>query len=152
MSTPLRQAHLGLSQPAQPSERAPRFADQWAVLLTTHKRDGTPIGTPVNIVIEGDHAFIRTYDRAWKVKRMQHDPRVQIAPSTWRGRPTGPALRARAQPLSGSESEHAGRLIDRKHPVFQRLLVRFGHRVQHYQTVHFELRPEVDVRSRASAG
>ena len=25
-----------------------RFTEQWAVLLTSHRRDGTPVGTPVN--------------------------------------------------------------------------------------------------------
>jgi len=117
------------------------LARQWAVLLTTYKRDGTPVPTPVNIAVEGDHAYVRTYDRAWKNKRMQHDPRVEIAPSTWRGRPTGPGIAATARLLSGEESAHAGRLIDRKHPFFQRVLVHLGHRIQRYQTLHFELRP-----------
>jgi len=36
------------------------FVEQWAVLLTTYKRDGTPVGTAVNIVVEGDHAYFRT--------------------------------------------------------------------------------------------
>jgi hypothetical protein len=29
------------------------FVGQWAVLLTTYKRDGTPVGTAVNIAVEG---------------------------------------------------------------------------------------------------
>ena len=28
-------------------------------LLTTYKRDGTPVGTPVSIAFEGDRAFFR---------------------------------------------------------------------------------------------
>ena len=32
------------------------FVGLWAVLLTTYKRDGTPVGTAVNIVVEGDFA------------------------------------------------------------------------------------------------
>jgi uncharacterized protein len=38
------------------------FVHQWAVLLTTYRRDGTPVGTPVNIAVEGDHAYVRTWD------------------------------------------------------------------------------------------
>ena len=151
MSTPLSESLAGPNHSAQPGAELARFADQWAVLLTTWKRDGTPIGTPVNIAVEGDHAFVRTYASAWKAKRMQHDSRVEIAPSTWRGRVTGPALRATARLLNGAESERAGRLIDRKHPIFQRLVVRFGHRVQHYQTLHFELTPTVDTARSSSA-
>jgi PPOX class probable F420-dependent enzyme len=127
---------------AEPDPRLARFADQWAVALTTYKRDGTPVTTPVNIVVDGTRAFFRTYDKAWKAKRLRNDPRVEVAPSTWRGHATGPAMRARARLLEGAEAERAGRLIDRKHPVFQRVFVRFGHRLQRYSTLHFELTPD----------
>jgi uncharacterized protein len=30
------------------------------VLLTADRRDGTPVGTPVNIAVDGDRAFVRT--------------------------------------------------------------------------------------------
>ena len=76
-----------------PSRLLESFVGQWAVLLTTYKRDGTPIGTPVNIAVDGNRAFVRTFDTAWKLKRIHNNPEVEIAPSTWRGRPTGPAIR-----------------------------------------------------------
>ena len=34
------------------------FVRQWAVLFVTYKRDGTPVGTPVNIAVEGERAFL----------------------------------------------------------------------------------------------
>ena len=117
------------------------FVRQWAALLTSYRRDGTPVGTAVNIAVDGHRAFVRTYDRAWKLKRILREPTVDIAPCTWRGRPTGPALRARARILDGAEAEHASRLIARKHPFFQGLLVPLAHRLQRYRTVHLELRP-----------
>jgi uncharacterized protein len=40
------------------------FVGKWAVLLTTYKRDGTPVGTAVNIAVEGDRAYFRTWDTA----------------------------------------------------------------------------------------
>ena len=72
------------------------FVRQWAVLLTTYRRDGTPVGTPVNIAVDGDLAFVRTWDAAWKLKRIRNNPEVEVAPCTVRGKPTGPAIRARA--------------------------------------------------------
>ncbi len=30
------------------------------ILLTTYKRDGTPIGTPVSIAFDGERAFFRS--------------------------------------------------------------------------------------------
>jgi len=61
------------------------FVEQRTVLLTSFRRDGTPVGTPVTIAVEGDHAFIRSFDAAWKVKRMARNPEVEVAPSTFRG-------------------------------------------------------------------
>ena len=43
--------------PSPASSFAP-FVHQKTVLLTTYRRDGTPVGTPVNIAVEGDHAFV----------------------------------------------------------------------------------------------
>ena len=59
------------------------------VLLTTYKRDGAAVGTPVSIAFDGDRAFFRSYDKAWKTKRLRRDPRVRVAPATLRGKPTG---------------------------------------------------------------
>jgi uncharacterized protein len=117
------------------------FVGQWAVLLTTYKRDGTPIGTPVNIAVDGDHAYVRTFDTAWKLKRIRNNPEVEVATSTWRGKPTGPAIYARARVLEGAESAYAGRLLARKHPMLHRFLVPLIHRLRGNETVHIELRP-----------
>jgi len=124
-----------------PSRLLEPFVGQWAVLLTTYKRDGTPIGTPVNIAVDGNRAFVRTFDTAWKLKRIHNNPEVEIAPSTWRGRPTGPAIRARARLLEGEESAYAGQLLARKHPILHRILVPLVHRLRGNETVHIELRP-----------
>ena len=115
------------------------FTRQWTVLLTTYKRDGTAIGTPVNLAVEGDHAFFRSYDRAWKTKRIHNNPLVQVVPSSVRGKPRGSALHARARLLEGDEDRHAAQVIGRKYPIFQRRLIRLGHRLARYRTMHYEL-------------
>jgi hypothetical protein len=33
---------------------------QWAVRLTTFRRDGTPVSTPVNVAVAGDRVVFRT--------------------------------------------------------------------------------------------
>ena len=113
----------------------------WAVRLTTLRRDGTPVATPVNVAVAGDRAFFRTYEQAGKFKRLRNNPRVLVAPSTPRGKATGPDIEARATLLTGEDDALAARLIDEKHRIFQRGLVRTAHRVRRYTTRHFELRP-----------
>jgi len=117
------------------------FVRQRAVLLTTYRRDGTPVGTPVNIAVEGDRAFFRTYNRAWKAKRIRNNPNVEIAPSTMRGKPTGPSIRAKARLLSADEAKIAAKAIARKHRILQGILVPLSHRLARYKTLHYELTP-----------
>ena len=117
------------------------FIRQWAVLLTTYRRDGTAVGTPVNIAVEGDRAFVRTFDRAWKAKRLRNNPEAEIAPSTMRGKPTGPAIRVRTRLLAGDEAAHASGALTRKHRIVHGIVVPLAHRLRGYKTVHFELTP-----------
>lgn len=124
-----------------PADGLAQFAHQGTVLLTTFRRDGSPIGTPVNIAVEGDHAYIRTWDTAWKLRRMRNNPLVEVAPSTLRGTPTGPAIQARARILDGAESQHAAQLLGQKHPFLHGFLVPLVHRLRGNKTMHVELRP-----------
>ncbi len=117
------------------------FVRQKTVLLTTHRRDGTPVGTPVHIAVEKDRAFVRTWDTTGKLKRIRNDPGVEVCPSTVGGRPTGPAIRARARVLEGGESDHAGRVLARKYPVLHGFLIPLVHRLRGNETTHIELRP-----------
>jgi uncharacterized protein len=112
------------------------------VLLQTRKRDGSRVDTPVNIAVQGDRAYFRTPGRASKNKRLRNFPDVQVQPCTWSGKRTGgPTMTAHARLLSGEESKAAGRLIDRKYPVLQRLLVRLAHKIMRTPTLHYELTP-----------
>lgn len=113
--------------------------DTKTILLTTYKRDGTPVGTPVSIAFDGDRAFFRSYHKAWKTKRLRNNPNVQVAPATVKGTPTGPALDARATLLDGDQARVAARALARRHRVLQAVVVPVMHRVARYRTMHYEL-------------
>lgn len=136
-------------QPRDPPFAA--FERRPAALLTSYKRDGTPVDTPVTIAVEGGRAFFRTYDRAWKAKRIGRDPRVTIVPSTFRGRPRGEPLRARARLLEPDEARHAARAIARRQPVLQGVIVPLTHRLRRYRTLHYELVPSEPSATAASS-
>jgi PPOX class probable F420-dependent enzyme len=121
-----------------------RFLRQKTVLVTSYRRDGRPVGTPVSLAVDGDHAYLRSFEKAGKTRRIRHNPRVEVAPSTARGQPTGPALQATARRLEGAESRHAARLLARKHPMLHGVLVPWTHRLGRAKTgktVHFQLTP-----------
>ena len=115
------------------------FRKRRTALLTTYKRDGTPVATPVTIAVDGDRAFVRTWHSAWKAKRMRNNPAVLVAPATVRGRPTGDAIAARSRLLEGDEAKHAARAIARRQPILQGVLVPVAHRLMRYRTLHYEL-------------
>ena len=109
------------------------------ILLTTYKRDGTPVATPVSIAFAGDRAFFRSYDKAWKTKRLRNNPEVEVAASTLRGKPSGTPVHARAALLDGEQARIAARALARRHRMLQGLLVPVSHRLMRYRTMHYEL-------------
>ena len=111
---------------------------QRTILLTTYRRGGTPVGMPVHVAVEGDRAFVRTWDTTGKLKRIRRNPGVEVRPSTFGGRPTGAAIRARARDLEGEESAHASRMLARKYPVLHGLLIPLAHRLRGNETMHIE--------------
>ncbi len=115
------------------------FAHQSTALLTTFRRDGTPVGTAVHVAVEGDHAYFRTWHSTAKLKRIRHNPIVEIAPSTVGGHATGPAVRARARILDGNEAHHAAHLLGAKYPILHSWLIPLGHRLMGKRTIHLEL-------------
>ncbi|HET6951012.1 MAG TPA: PPOX class F420-dependent oxidoreductase [Acidimicrobiales bacterium] len=122
-----------------------RFVEQKTVVLTTYRRDGTPVPTPVSLAVDGDRAVVRSFEKAGKTRRLRNDPTVEVAPSTWRGVPDGPPIRAQARRLDGPEARRAARILRRKYPLLHGVLVPLAHRAGRARTgrtVHFELAPE----------
>ncbi|MGI8691952.1 MAG: hypothetical protein ACR2JK_03500 [Geodermatophilaceae bacterium] len=62
------------------------FVGQGTVLLTSYRKVGTPVGTPVRIAVDGDVAYVRSWSTAGKIKRIRNNPIIDIQPSTIRGR------------------------------------------------------------------
>lgn len=119
-----------------------QFVTQKTVVLTSFRKNGVGVPTPVNIAVDGDRAFAKTWKTSGKYKRIRNNPHVTIAPSTFKGKQTGVAIAMTARFVSGADFELARRLIESKHPIFQRTFVRLAHRLQRVETVFMELRPE----------
>jgi PPOX class probable F420-dependent enzyme len=131
------------------------FTTQLTVALTTFRRDGTPVSTAVSIAVDGDRAVFRSFAKAGKTRRLRRDPTVEVAPSTFRGRPTGPAIRGTARLLDGDEAKAAARLLRRKYPLLHGVLVPLAHRLGRRRTgrtVHFELLPAPVAATSGRAG
>ena len=117
-----------------PSNPLTALGHAWAIRLTTFRRDGTPVSTPVNVAVDGNRVFFRTYEQAGKFKRLRNNPRVEVAPSNGRGQVTGETMAATTVLLTGTDDLRAAALIDRQHKLFQKGLVPLAHRLRGYTT------------------
>jgi len=115
------------------------LGDTKTVLLQTRKRDGSWVASPVSVVVEGDHAYFRSYDAAGKYKRLRNFPQVRLSASTLRGKPTGPTVEGHARKLDGSDAEHARSLLAKRFPVLHGMLVPWSHRFKGWTTIHYEV-------------
>ena len=70
--------------------------------LTTFKRDGTGVPTPVWVAAEGDRLLVWTQADSGKAKRLRNSGHVLIAPCDSRGRLRGEQVPAAAQLLDQS--------------------------------------------------
>lgn len=80
------------------------LGQQQYVELTTFRRNGTPVATPVWIAPDGDDLLIVTVDDTGKTKRLAHTARVELRPCDIRGGvdPDAPRYAARARVERGA--------------------------------------------------
>ena len=74
------------------------------VLLTTFRRTGAAVATPVGILRDADTVYFATRSSTGKVKRLCHTPAVTLAPCRRDGTPTGAPISALARRLDGDEA------------------------------------------------
>ena len=96
-------------------------------LLTSYRKDGTPVSTPVWFGIEGERLYVRSGGQDWKVKRIRRNPRVLVAPCTARGRPVGDPMVGVARVLDPDEWPRAESAL-RAHYGLGRKLYRLSRR------------------------
>ncbi len=98
-----------------------QFTSARYVNLTTFRRDGRAVSTPVWFAIEGDHLVIWTAASSGKAKRLRHTSRVMVAPCDLRGRVKGPTVEARARLLPSSDGPRIERLLNQRYGLTKRL-------------------------------
>lgn len=75
------------------------------VSVTTYRRDGRAVSTPVEFIEKDGSLFFRTLPDSGKVKRIRRQAGVLVASCTMRGKLTGPKQPGIASLLSADESE-----------------------------------------------
>ncbi|MFJ4918725.1 PPOX class F420-dependent oxidoreductase [Streptomyces sp. NPDC088725] len=87
------------------------------VSLTTYRKDGTGVATPVWHAVDGNELFINTNSGSWKVKRIRNNSSVVVTACDMRGRikEGAPSAKGTARLVGESEANAARRLLARKY-------------------------------------
>ncbi len=91
------------------------------LLVTTFKRDGSAVPTPVWVARDGAELVFWTVANSGKVKRIRNSGRVDLAPCDVRGKPSGPSQPGTARLLDADGTERARKLIQRKYGLIGRI-------------------------------
>ena len=78
------------------------LADAEYMLLTTFRKDGTAVPTPVWATRVDDELWVWSAPEAGKIKRIRRSGAVQVAPCSVRGEPRGSSVDASARLLPES--------------------------------------------------
>ncbi len=112
------------------------------VLLTTRRRDGRTVDTPVNVAVDAaGNGYFRTDAASGKAKRLANFPGVRLAPCNRRGRPGGSDQPAIATRLSAADADTAARLLAERFPIIQGRLVPLADRLRHSEVAYYRLVP-----------
>jgi hypothetical protein len=85
------------------------------ISLTTFRKNGTAVATPVWLGEDADKLYVMTRSDMGKTKRIRNNPQVRVAPCTMRGRVTGPEFPAVARILTPQDHAKARAAINRKY-------------------------------------
>ncbi|MEU4061775.1 PPOX class F420-dependent oxidoreductase [Streptomyces wedmorensis] len=87
------------------------------VSLTTFRKDGTGVATPVWYAVEGSELYAWTRTDSWKVKRLRKDPRVEVVVCDVRGKVAEGAERVTGEGrlVEGEELRRIRGLLSRKY-------------------------------------
>ena len=91
------------------------------VMLTTYRKDGTPVASPLWAAPDGDQLVLWTVTDSWKVKRLRRNNNVLVQACDARGTKTfGPVVAGVGEVIDRAT---ATRLIERKYGLAGRLTI-----------------------------
>jgi PPOX class probable F420-dependent enzyme len=111
-------------------------------LLTTFRRNGQGVQTPVAIRFAEGKVYFTTWSTTGKVKRLARNPRVMLAPFTKMGmKVIGPTVEGTARRLQEAEVEKLSALFK---PGLWGRMWNLIYRLRGKQAIHYEVSP-IDV-------
>lgn len=87
------------------------------VLLTSFRKNGTPVGTPVWATLDDGKLYVWTVTDSWKVKRIRRNPSVTLQPCSMTGKPRGAIVAGTAEILDATGTARVRGLIKQRYSI-----------------------------------
>jgi uncharacterized protein len=91
------------------------------LLLTTFRKDGRAVSTPLWVVPDGSGLAFWTPDGTGKLKRIRNNGRVTVQPCDVRGNPRGEPVEAQARIGDTADRRRIGEGLKKKYGLLGRL-------------------------------
>ena len=101
------------------------FAGHKHCLVVSYRRDGSAVPTPVWFGRDGEALYFRSRGGSAKVKRIDRNPKILVAPCDENGAPLGEAVEAQAVRLDDAEKQAAEKCIRANQGFDRRFYMRF---------------------------
>lgn len=98
------------------------LADAKYLSLTTFRKDGTPVATPVWLVRKGDRLYVMTEAGSGKVKRIRANSVVELAPCDMRGSIKGDSVAGVAVIQDAAGTEATIKMISMRYSLMFKLM------------------------------
>jgi len=132
-----------------------RFEEARYINLTTFRKNGKPVPTPVWCAVVDGRLVVRTGSRTGKAKRIRANGKAEVAPSDARGRPLGDFVPARAHIIRDPELQRkAEAALAAKYGLQYRLVGLLNHlrRGPTGETIFLEVIPEPEAEEARDGG
>lgn len=99
-----------------------RLSQSKYLSLTTFRKSGEAVATPVWVVRDGDHLYVTTKSDSGKVKRLRNNAHVLLAPCDMRGNLTGDQVPGSARLLDEAGTRKVGELVGGRYGLLYRAM------------------------------
>ena len=110
------------------------------IQLTTYRRNGAGVPTPVGFAPQGGKLYVTTPGTASKLKRLRNNGHVTLAPCTFKGRLLGESVEGLARILAPEERAVAEQALVHRYGVIYRIALMLQ-KVRKKQRTYIEILP-----------
>ena len=110
------------------------------IQLTTYRKTGVGVPTPVGFASQAGKIYVMTPGTASKLKRIRNNGRVTLAPCDRKGKVLGESVEGQARILAPEERAAAQQAFIRKYGLIYRIFL-VGQKMRKTQRTYIEIQP-----------